>query len=85
MEQGSYRNQTHRSRAAIYRTADVPITVLTKRLGTTKARGHLGDSLFWQDRIQDWRRERQVGSTQIVQGGDKTSHWNASEVLSVAE
>lgn len=27
----------------------------------------------------------QRDSFQIVHGGDKTSHWNASEVLSVAE
>jgi hypothetical protein len=28
---------------------------------------------------------RHDGIRLIVQGGDKTSHWNASEVLSVAE
>lgn len=31
----------------------------------TKACGHLGDSLFSLNRIQDWRRERHLGSTRI--------------------
>ncbi|MBV2150143.1 hypothetical protein KRZ98_18025, partial [Sphingobium sp. AS12] len=31
----------------------------------TKACGQLGDSLFRADRIQDWRRERHLGSTRI--------------------